>query len=265
MAKMKRKPWFRMWDEILTDPKMRNLTDAQWGIWLKLLCLANQQSERGLIVITHAKKSPKSCLASLVDTKLIHFEVALETFSVQNMVEYDLDKSDGYLRITNWHKRQFASDDTTARTLKHYHTERSTERLIEHPRTEQNREEQPTKVVSSHAKSFLNNNGELAEETPLEVPSLPCSLNNEKNTPKEKIKPTYELTTEDRLRFTKRNGTDQLEELLLYVEKYLTGNNGDQAKGCLWHTIMFYDYKEGPNSAKIYFKKELDKTIGAII
>ena len=120
---------------MLSDPKMRDLTDAQWGIWMKLLCLANQQSQRGLIVIENSKKSPISTLASLLGTRSDRLATNLKLFSDKNMVEYDLDKSDGYVLISSWNKRQFASDDVTERVLKHQRNKRLTKRY----RTEQRR------------------------------------------------------------------------------------------------------------------------------
>lgn len=43
-------PWFKVYDEAQTDPKLESLTDAQFRVWFKLLCLANKQEERGRIV-----------------------------------------------------------------------------------------------------------------------------------------------------------------------------------------------------------------------
>jgi len=135
MAKTRRKPWFRAWDEMLSDPKMRDLTDAQWGIWLKLLCLANQQSQRGLIVIKNSSKSAISTLASLLHTRSDRLATNLKLFGDKNMVEYDLQEKHGYVLISSWDKRQFASDDVTERVLKHQKNKRLTKRY----RTEQRR------------------------------------------------------------------------------------------------------------------------------
>ena len=49
METTRRKPWFRAWDEMLTDPKMLSLSNARFGMWIKLLCFANQQTVRGII------------------------------------------------------------------------------------------------------------------------------------------------------------------------------------------------------------------------
>lgn len=44
-------PWFRFYGgDVLGDPKLAMLTDAQFRVWVNLLCLASTQSERGMIV-----------------------------------------------------------------------------------------------------------------------------------------------------------------------------------------------------------------------
>lgn len=42
-------PWFKVYDEAQNDPKLESLSDAQFRVWFKLLCLANKQTERGAI------------------------------------------------------------------------------------------------------------------------------------------------------------------------------------------------------------------------
>lgn len=112
--KPRRMPWFRFYDEALTDPKMAQLSNAEWGYWTKLLCFANQQNPRGEIyygeknfstfsekVLNISRKSSGKFLEKFEDLGLIHF-----------------DEDNECLVITNWHKRQFPSDDVTARTIK---------------------------------------------------------------------------------------------------------------------------------------------------
>jgi hypothetical protein len=44
-------PWFRFYGgEVLGDPKLAMLSDAQFRVWVNLLCLASTQNERGMIV-----------------------------------------------------------------------------------------------------------------------------------------------------------------------------------------------------------------------
>lgn len=46
MAKYK---WFRLYSEAASDPKLGFLSDSQFRIWFKLLCVASEQEDRGII------------------------------------------------------------------------------------------------------------------------------------------------------------------------------------------------------------------------
>ena len=107
--------WFRVYSEMLNDPKLDDFTDAQIGIWIKLLCLANLQTQRGYIEIKTIKKSAMYALAALLRTRTDRLGTALRLFSDRNMTTYDLEGKEGYVAITNWHKRQFKSDDVAKR------------------------------------------------------------------------------------------------------------------------------------------------------
>ena len=41
--------WFRMYSEARNDAKLRYLSDAEFRVWFNLLCLSNEQEERGVI------------------------------------------------------------------------------------------------------------------------------------------------------------------------------------------------------------------------
>lgn len=111
--------WFRSYHEMLNDPKLDDFTDAQIGIWTKLLCSASQQTQRGYIELKTTKKSAMHALASNLKTRTDRLATALELFSDRKMVTYDLDAKEGWVHITNWNKRQFESDSSTPRVRKH--------------------------------------------------------------------------------------------------------------------------------------------------
>jgi hypothetical protein len=145
-----------MWDEMLTDPKMLSLNNSQWGIWTKLLCLANQQTVRG--VISFEEISFVRVLEKILHTSRKNLTTTLKKFQELGLVEMDIQE--GFITITNWNERQFPSDDVTERTLKFKQRKRSRKR------PEQNREEKkhPPKDVSSSSMSFLDNRGGDFEE-----------------------------------------------------------------------------------------------------
>ena len=99
---------------MLTDPKMLSLNNSQWGIWTKLLCLANQQTVRG--VISFEEISFVRVLEKILHTSRKNLTTTLKKFQELGLV--NMDMQEGFITITNWNDRQFPSDDVTERTLK---------------------------------------------------------------------------------------------------------------------------------------------------
>jgi hypothetical protein len=74
-----------MWDEMLTDPKMLPLNNSQWGIWTKLLCLANQQTVRG--VISFEENNFIRVLEKILHTSRINLTSSLKKFEDLGMIK----------------------------------------------------------------------------------------------------------------------------------------------------------------------------------
>lgn len=98
--------WFRLYDEIMDDPKLVLLTDAKcWG-YVRLLCVANRQPVRGTLpsvkhIAAHLRMKPgavESLLKELIECGLV-----------------DEDPSTKALAIHGWEKRQRQSDDAAGR------------------------------------------------------------------------------------------------------------------------------------------------------
>lgn len=239
---------------------MRDLTDAQWGIWLKLLCLANQQSQRGLIVIENSHKSAISTLASLLHTRRDSLATNLQLFSDKNMVDYELEGKEGWVSITNWDKRQFASDDVTARVLKH----KQGKRLHKRYRTEQNiAESSPNDLCSGSVSSYSIDQGDQPATTPVEAtpPESPSTEKDADNEEKRKV----EWATDEILSLagdlsTKHGYSEAMED----VRELL--RNGADSKALyfsLWHTLNCYEPK-GSISPRMYFRQELKERLGSL-
>jgi hypothetical protein len=98
--------WFRLYSEIVDDPKMNKLTDKQFRFFISLLCLASE-SDSGDGVI---RMSPKEILWRL---RIHHHSLPQLYPPLYHLgsIEYTED----FTKIVNWNKRQFVSDDTTAR------------------------------------------------------------------------------------------------------------------------------------------------------
>ena len=112
---------------------MAQLSLAQFGFWVKLLCLANQQDPRGEIYYGEKKFSTLSVKILNISRK--SSEKFLTKFENLGLIHFDEENK--CLVITNWHKRQFPSDDVTARTIKHMRNKRLRERSSERPRVEE--------------------------------------------------------------------------------------------------------------------------------
>ena len=111
-------PWFRFYSEALNDRKILRVCRETGmpkalviGVWTTILALASDSPRRGLLLFTD-------------DIPLTFEDLALETgmddgpldelLSTFNKFEM-LGQVDGVYCVTNWDKRQFASDHSTAR------------------------------------------------------------------------------------------------------------------------------------------------------
>jgi len=117
--------WFRLYSDILQNKKVMQLPEAMRWRYVALKALANIQTPRG----------------TLPSNEDISFELRLSPLEVEETLKLFqskhfsfLELKYGKLRIRNWKKRQFISDDITARTRRHKGTEK--ERSSEHDRNE---------------------------------------------------------------------------------------------------------------------------------
>src|SRR5690242_16437092 len=101
--------WFRMYSEVLHDPKVQRLSPAMFKHWVNLLCLANDSTPRGV-------------LPSIED---IAFALRIKPTEagriVGELVKLQLLEltPDGRAIPHNWTERQRNSDDVAARVARH--------------------------------------------------------------------------------------------------------------------------------------------------
>lgn len=111
MAKL---PWFKLYCEIIHDPKIRRLSPDERWLWIVLLSLAASNEKRGVISVT--RTSSYSCdelseLCGYTFRDMVNGEIdpremvknALDTFEKLEMIERD---SNGVIFIKNFEKRQ---------------------------------------------------------------------------------------------------------------------------------------------------------------
>jgi hypothetical protein len=103
--------WFRFWNDTINDVKILQLSDYEYRIWTYLLSYASAtDSLSGHFQITF------KLLSLHFHQRFNLFSRAIETFQRVGLITVD---EDGYITITNWNKRQFASDNAYERVKKH--------------------------------------------------------------------------------------------------------------------------------------------------
>lgn len=140
--------WFRMYSDIIDDPKVESLTHAQRWIWVTVLCLASRSPVRGYLLLSKERSGERSfdvpgngsgtesqhlpvpirIIAKKAEATLAEAEEALLLFESLEMMDRD---SDGLWHVSHWEQRQFKSDDVTARTRKYKEKAIGEERSLE--------------------------------------------------------------------------------------------------------------------------------------
>ena len=125
--------WFRVYNEILGDQKMRGISGDQFRAWVFLLALANQSDERGVV----AMDDPEG-LADVLKLQLDELEPTLERFERLRMIERD---ADGSIVIANFAARQYdKQSDTPEETAKRKQKSRQRKSSQKNPPSEQGKQ-----------------------------------------------------------------------------------------------------------------------------
>ena len=125
--------WFRMYSEVLHDPKVQKLSPALFKAWVNLLCLANDTEPRGT-------------LPSVSD---IAFALRVSETAARNtlrqLCEAGLfDDDNGTVTAHGWNTRQKKSDNVTERVTKYREETAVTETLQKRTREEERRNREET-------------------------------------------------------------------------------------------------------------------------
>ena len=99
--------WIKVSTDIFNNRKIRQIENMKDGdailvIWIKLLILAGELNEGGVVYFTQDKPFTEETLAIQFNRPREMVALALRTFEAYGMVEY----VDGFLLITNWEKYQ---------------------------------------------------------------------------------------------------------------------------------------------------------------
>jgi hypothetical protein len=114
-------PWFRFYSEALNDRKIARVVRISgqpkalvMGVWLTLLCLANDSPVRGCLMISEDMWLDEDEIMADTGLDPVTFGKVIGAFRQLGMVSI----SQGY-ELPNWDKRQFSSDNSTARVRKY--------------------------------------------------------------------------------------------------------------------------------------------------
>jgi len=100
-------PWFRLYAELLDDPKIGSLSDAEFRCFIESLCWACKRGDDGRMGLNVEaaqwafRRNVSDTLQSLVGKRLLTL------------------RSDGELVVTSWNKRQMKSDKAAERVARH--------------------------------------------------------------------------------------------------------------------------------------------------
>jgi len=116
---MPRYPWFRVYNEILTERKIERIGRMTHlprvvirGAWMTILAMANDSPERGCLKWTDDLWITEAELCDDLEMDPAEFAPLLDAFVKMQMVTRHRD---GGLSCTNFDKRQFKSDSSTPR------------------------------------------------------------------------------------------------------------------------------------------------------
>lgn len=102
--------WFRLYDELLDDPKAQRLPPADFKAWVNLLCLASRHD---------GKLPPIADIAFALRMDENAIVTVLERLAIATLIDKHNGGVDGFHYIPHgWAKRQYKSDNSTDRSNK---------------------------------------------------------------------------------------------------------------------------------------------------
>jgi hypothetical protein len=131
-------PWFRLYNETISDPKITTLShEARWA-WICCLCLASASAERGVLKIGNVPVTFRE-LSGIVSVTVDETRTIVSQLMERGMLS---QREDGAYVVDNWERRQYSSDSSTDRVRKFRQKNRADEtfqqRSCHVPETDQN-------------------------------------------------------------------------------------------------------------------------------
>lgn len=129
--------WFRMYDDVLNDPKAQKLSDAAFRGWVNIMCLASKND--GIL------EQPVENIAFSLRKSLPKTRELIQTLQSGGL----LDRTENGWKPHNWETRQYKSDVSTARVKRFRECSRNVSET--HPETEQTQSQKTEQKESSAA------------------------------------------------------------------------------------------------------------------
>lgn len=109
-------PWFRCYVEMIGDRKIRRLDFKQRWIWTAIMAAGTDSPVRGKLFV--AEDVPMTT-AELAEFAGVKERDVTETLALTTRLKMTVIEAGGLIVVTNYDKRQYESDNVTARTRKH--------------------------------------------------------------------------------------------------------------------------------------------------
>jgi N-terminal phage replisome organiser (Phage_rep_org_N) len=102
--------WFRLYHDMIDDPKIAMMSESEQLLWVRILCLASMSEARGVIMLSDDE------IAFRLRISIESWKTAKDKFRCKGLVD---PVATDMLRISGWDDRQFESDSSTARVAAH--------------------------------------------------------------------------------------------------------------------------------------------------
>ncbi|WP_019123787.1 DnaD domain protein [Brevibacillus massiliensis] len=159
-------PWFRLYPEILKDPKIRRFTTVQKWLWIAAMCEASQSSERGKLFIAEGIEYTDEDLAQAAGLPSKEWEQAKGFIDLCVTLKMMERHADGGVTLVNFLGRQYEKpSDTPEKTRERKRKQRAKEAEMKKETAPQNPE--ISTVSSANSDSHDNVTPESREDTPI--------------------------------------------------------------------------------------------------
>lgn len=108
-------PWFRLYSELLNDPKVQMMSEVNRWRFIGLMCI-------------HSRNVSETLHETLHETEIaFQLRISLEDWMETKQVFIEKKFIDPSNKLLNWDKRQFVSDSSTARVQRHREAKKGTQ------------------------------------------------------------------------------------------------------------------------------------------